>query len=69
MKWIIDRFEDDYAVAECDGICFNIPKNALPVGTKEGDVLNIGINKDETKSRKAKADKLLDELFGGQEKI
>ena len=36
---------------------------------EESDVLNIGINKDETKRRKAKADKLLDELFGGQEKI
>lgn len=64
MKWIIDRFEEDYAVAGCDGICFNIPKAALPKGTTEGDVIEICINKNETESRKAKADKLLDELFG-----
>ena len=64
MKWTIDRFEEDYAVAECNGVYFNIPKNALPQGIAEGDVLKVCINKDETESRKANADKLLDELFG-----
>lgn len=64
MKWIIDRFEEDYAVVECNGICFNIPKNTLPQDVAEGDVVKICINKNETESRKARADKLLDELFG-----
>lgn len=64
MKWLIDRFEEDYAVAKCDGICFNIPKNALPKGSAEGDVVEVSINKIETENLKAKADKLLDELFG-----
>mgnify|MGYP003300380251 CR=1 FL=1 len=64
MKWIIDRFEEDYAVVECNGVYFNVPKTTLPQGASEGDVLKISVSKDDTESRKAKADKLLDELFG-----
>ena len=64
MKWIIDRFEGDYAVAQCDGICFNIPKTALPEGSAEGDVVEVSINKNETENLKAKADNLLNELLG-----
>ncbi len=67
MKYIIDRFEEKIAVCEDnDGNMINIydyPENA-----KEGDVLceNNGvlyINDDETKKRKAAAEKLLADIF------
>ncbi len=36
---IIDRFEGDYAVVECDGAFQQVPRSRLPVTAKEGDVL------------------------------
>ena len=40
MKVIIDRFEGDFAVVECDGRMMNIPR-ALVGGAKEGDAVMI----------------------------
>ncbi len=40
MQIIIDRFEGDFAVCERpDRTMLNIPRNKLPVGVREGDVL------------------------------
>ena len=64
MKWIIDRFEENYAVIECKKKYFNIPKDALPYEVSEGDVLNIEINTAETQSRKNKVSERLKKLFG-----
>ncbi len=64
MKWIIDRFEEDYAVIECENNYFNIPKNTLPDNLAEGDVLNIEIDTAETKKRKNQANNRLKKLFG-----
>ena len=64
MKWTIDRFEEDYAVAQCDGICFNIPKNVLPSDLCEGDILEITLNVAETKSKKDNLNNRLKNLFG-----
>ncbi len=64
MKWIIDRFEEDYAVIECKDICFNIPKNALPSNICEGDVLDIEINTAETENREKQLKGRLKNLFG-----
>ena len=61
--WIIDRFEEDYAVIESGDITFSIPKSVLPEKAKEGDCLNICINTEETKQRKEKANNLMDKLF------
>ncbi len=64
MKWIIDRFEEDYAVIECENNYFNVPKNTLPDNLAEGDVLNIEIDTAETKKRKNQANNRLKKLFG-----
>jgi hypothetical protein len=57
IKYIIDRFENDWAIIETSEdpiITFKLPKNLLPREAKEGDVLNISftINKEETLKRK-----------------
>ncbi len=63
MKVIIDRFEGDYAVVEIQkGSCVNIPKILLG-SAKEGDVITIDIDKDETLKRKNRIDNLMNDLF------
>lgn len=63
MKWIIERFEGDFAVVECDGNCFNLPKYALPSDVREGDVVEVSINKNETEKAKNDAESFLKNLF------
>jgi hypothetical protein len=62
---IIDRFEGDWAVLDHDGTTFNFPRDLLPDGAKEGDVLELGlqVNKDATLERRQHIRKLEDELF------
>jgi hypothetical protein len=62
---IIDRFEEDWAVLEYEGIVFNVPRALLPDDAKEGDVINIilEINRQETHKRREIIRKLEDELF------
>ena len=63
MRGIIDRFEGDFAVVECDGNCFNLPKYALPEGVCEGDVVEVNINENETEKAKNDSESLLKNLF------
>ena len=60
---IIDRFEGDYAVIEFINEFFNIPKSALPIKAKEGDVLNIVIDSNSTASRKKRIEGLMNDVF------
>ena len=63
-KLIIDRFEEDFAVCETETLEFiNIPKAALPLDAKEGDVIAISIDKSETNKRKEKIEGLMNSLF------
>ena len=64
MKWTIDRFEEDFAVIECNNKYFNIPKNVLPSDLCEGDLLEITLNVAETKSKKDNLNNRLKNLFG-----
>ena len=64
MKWTIDRFEGKYAVAECNNNYFNIPKNILPEGIKEGDIINVSVDKAETSDKKENLQNRLNKLFG-----
>ncbi|KXS41019.1 MAG: Protein of unknown function (DUF3006), partial [Candidatus Frackibacter sp. T328-2] len=48
---IIDRFEGDIAVIEYNNTTFTIPKEALPVTAKEGDVIKIVVDNENTKER------------------
>lgn len=61
---VVDRLEGDWAVIEYegDGHTFNIPKDLLPAGIREGDViaLSITILDDETGKRKKAAKDFLD---------
>jgi len=60
---IIDRFEGDCAVIEMGTKTFNLPQEALPKAAKEGDVLEIIINKEAKEDLKDEIDELVDELF------
>ena len=64
MKVIIDRFEGDYAVVELpDMSTVDMPIQLVPEGAKEGDVLIIEIDIEETKKREEQIKKLMDELW------
>lgn len=63
MKVIIDRFEGEYAVVEIEvGKYVNVPKVLLP-NAKEGDIVKIEIDKEETEERKKYIQKLMNNVF------
>ncbi|MBQ4584079.1 MAG: DUF3006 domain-containing protein [Bacilli bacterium] len=63
MKVIIDRFEGEYAIVELElGNFVNIPKILLP-NAKEGDVVKIEIDKNETKFQRKKIENLIEKVF------
>lgn len=64
MKVIIDRFEGDYAVVELNNKeMADLPKTLLPEGSKEGDILNITIDQNETTKRIERIKKLTQDLW------
>jgi hypothetical protein len=68
MKGIIDRFEGKYAVVEVEGGgLIDVDKSQLPLGAKEGMVIQISesitIDIDETKKRKEKIEELTKDLW------
>lgn len=49
MRIIIDRFEGDFVVVELEDKSFvDMPLKLIPEGAKEGDILEIEINREET---------------------
>lgn len=63
MKIIIDRFEGDFAVVEMpDKTMYNLPKGLFP-NAKEGSVISIEIDVNETKKRRADVEKIMDEVW------
>lgn len=63
MQVVVDRIEEDYIVVELeDGSVVDVPKVLIP-GAKEGDVIDIYINRDETDKKNTEVNKLMDELF------
>jgi len=63
MKWIIDRFEGDFAIIECNNKTYNIEKEILPKNVKECDILEININETETGKRKQNSENLMDNIW------
>ncbi len=63
MKWIVDRIEGNIAVVECNGKTFDIDVCYLPKGVKESDIIDLAIDKEETKNQEDIAQKRLDNLF------
>lgn len=64
MKYIIDRFEGDFAIVELSDKTFaNIPKLAIPPAAKEGSVIDVTVDDAETAVRAQRVNKLMDNLF------
>jgi len=64
MKYTIDRFEGDFAVVELlDGKFVNIPRSAIPKEAKEGDVIQVNIDKNETDKRRSSIEEKMSKLF------
>ena len=63
MKVIIDRFEERFAIVELeDRSIIDISRQLSPHGAKEGDVIEIRIDREETERRRKKARDLMDRL-------
>lgn len=69
MRYVIDRFEGDYAVCEDENKeIINIERTKIPSEAKEGDVLvqienGICLDIDETNRRKENIQRLMDDLW------
>jgi hypothetical protein len=63
MKVTIDRFEGEFAIIELPDMSFIDVPRILFVGAKEGDVINISIDKSETEIRENRIKGLMSELF------
>lgn len=64
MKAIIDRFEGEYAIVELENKkMINMSKELLPKEAKEGTVLEIRIDFEETKAREKTIKKLYGNLW------
>lgn len=63
MQLVVDRIEDEYLVVELeDGTIIDIPKEIVP-NAKEGDIIDIYVNEQQTKKRKEEVKKIMDDLF------
>lgn len=64
MRVIIDRFEGDFAVVELENKQFiNMPKKLLPIGAKEGSVISIELDQEETEKRSKRISGLMNDLW------
>jgi hypothetical protein len=64
MKLIIDRFEGEFAIVELeDRSTVDIPKKIIPKEAREGDVLIVKIDTDETSKREERIKNLMNDLF------
>lgn len=64
MKFVIDRFEEEYAVVELENKdIVNIPIKILPKEVKEGDVIKILVDYEETAIREELIKEKFNNLF------
>lgn len=69
MKYVIDRFEGDFAVCEDEeGKMVNMDRKTLPIEAKEGDVIIfdcnvVSIDKEETTKRRKRINELAESLW------
>ena len=64
MKVTIDRFEVEFAVVEMQsGEFANMPKTLIPLNAKEGDVISIEIDQNDTDTRRVEIEKRMNRLF------
>lgn len=63
MQVIIDRIEGEFAVVELDdGSVLDVPKRLFN-DAKEGDIIDISINRQLTNERNKEIESLMDDLF------
>ncbi len=63
MKVILDRMEETFGVVELpDGSFADLPLSLIP-DAKEGDVITITIDREETKKRSEKMQSLMEQVF------
>ncbi|MBQ9915295.1 MAG: DUF3006 domain-containing protein [Clostridia bacterium] len=63
MLYVVDRIEKDILILEGDeDVFYSVPRALLPEA-KEGDCVEIHINKEETEKRREKVRRLMEELF------
>ena len=63
MQVVVDRIEEEFIIVELeDGNVVDVPKVLIP-GAKEGDIIDIYINRDETEKKNTEVKKLMDDLF------
>ncbi len=64
MKYTIDRFEGDVAVVELENReIINVPRKAVPLEAKEGDIIVVVVDTQETVARKKKIQDLMKDLW------
>ncbi|HHX59388.1 MAG TPA: DUF3006 domain-containing protein [Epulopiscium sp.] len=64
MRIVIDRIEEEVAVIEKeDGSFVNMSKRLIPPEAKEGDVLQITVDRSSTVDRVQEITSLMDELW------
>ena len=64
MKYVIDRFEGEFAVVELEDKKFvNVPRKAIPPEAKEGDIILTVIDNQGTKEQRKKIDNLMETLW------
>ncbi len=64
MKYIVDRFENDYAIIELEsGDLIDIPKKCLPDGTVAGAVIEVKILQEKTTERSTIIKEKMTNLF------
>lgn len=64
MKIVIDRFEGEYAVCEDENIVMhNISRTLIPSESREMDVLEIILNKEETEKIRKYIEELAKDMW------
>lgn len=64
MRYIVDRFENEYAIVELDnGEFIDIPKKALPLDASEGSIIEVTTLSDETNVRRTEMKKKMNSFF------
>lgn len=64
MKFIIDRFEGEFAIVELENKeMIDISRRLLPLDAKEGDTINVIIDRIETENRRERIQNKFDNLF------
>ena len=63
MKYKIDRFEANYAVVELSDLStVNVDRRALPRDVREGDVIDVQVDREATEQSRAKTEAMMNRV-------